>query len=233
MIVAVIPAYNEELTIGKIVKKARKYVDEVIVVDDGSTDNTAIEAKKSGAVVVRHEKNYGVGRATRTGFSKALQTKAKYIITLDADGQHDPDDIPKFIEKLKEGYDFVLGRRNLSNYPLVKRVGNLALNFIINFISGTTIPDTESGFRGYRRNALEKLVLKADGYEICDEIIFEVGRNNLKWAVVPIKSHVYRKGTGVLDGLRILRFMLRRRKRNWRSYIDDFKYVISRWRRIF
>ncbi len=231
-IIAVIPAFNEERTVGKVVKKAKSYVDDVIVIDDGSTDKTKERAEKSGAIVVSYGKNRGVGYATRMGFKKAIELGAKYIITIDADGQHDPADIPKFIEKLDEGYDFVIGRRDLSNYPFVKRFGNLFLNTFVNFISGTTIPDTESGFRAYRSSAIKKFYLTANRYEICDEIIFEVGRNNLKWSVVPIRSDVYTKGTKISDGIKIFRFMLRRRKRNLKSYIDDFIYVMSKWKRI-
>ncbi len=232
MITAIIPAYNEEKTIGDIIKRTKKYVDKVIVVDDFSSDKTYNIAKKSGAIVIRHKINSGVGKSTRDGFEKALSIGSDYIITLDADGQHDPDDIPKFIKKLNMGYEFVIGRRNLSNYPIIKRVGNFFLNVFVNFISGTLIPDTESGFRGYKSEALKKLHLTADRYEICDEIIFEVGRNNLKRSYVPIKSSSYIKGSGILDGIRIFKFMLGRRKRNWKSYIDDFNYVISHWKKI-
>jgi len=233
MISAIIPAYNEEKTIGKIITNTKKYVDKVIVVDDGSTDKTSEIAIKKGAILIKHKRNYGVGRATRDGFKRALSIGSNYIITIDADGQHFPSDIPKFINKLNQGYDFVIGRRNLSRYPFIKRIGNFALNIIINFISGTAIPDTESGFRGYNAKKLKKMYLTADRYEICDEIIFEVGRNKLKWTYVPIKSYVYTKGTNILDGLRILKFMLRRRKRNWKSYFVDLRYVLLHWKKIY
>ena len=231
MIAAVIPAHNEAKTVGSVVRQARKYVDRVIVVDDGSSDRTSSVARKNGARVITLKRNRGVGYATRVGMKAAMRGGAKIIITLDADGQHNPRDIPKFLKKISEGYEFVIGRRDLSNYPIIKRFGNFALNTFVNIISGTTIPDTESGFRAYKSSALKKLVLTADRYEICDEIIFEVGRNNLKWSSVPIESSVYRKGTGILDGLKIFRFMLRRRKRNLLSYYEDFKYVVLKWAR--
>ncbi len=231
MISAVIPAYNEEKTVGIVVRKAKKYVDRVIVVDDGSKDRTSSVARKNGAHVITLKKNHGVGYATRVGMKAAIKEGTKIIITMDADGQHNPSDIPKFLRKINDGYEFVIGRRDLSNYPIIKRFGNFALNTFVNLISGTTIPDTESGFRAYKSSALKKLVLTADRYEICDEIIFEVGRNNLKWSSVPIESSVYKKGTRILDGLRIFRFMLRRRKRNLLSYYEDFKYVALKWTR--
>ncbi len=228
MIVIIIPAYNEEKTIEKVIKNAKKY-GKVIVVDDASKDRTAVIAKRAGAVVVSHKVNGGLGTALRTGFREALKKmKADIIITIDADGQHDPKEIPTFIKKIDEGYDFVLGRRNLSAYPFVKKFGNFFLNILTNFVSATNLKDTESGFRAFRGEALRKLYLKAERYEIAVEIIFEVGRNRLRTTNVPITSARYVKGVGVWDGFSNFRYLLRRRKRNWRSYLEDMHYVLSR-----
>lgn len=223
----IIPAHNEEKTVAGVVKAAKKYGN-VIVVDDASTDKTSVAAKKAGAVVVRHKVNKGLGGALRTGFNEALKRKDNIIITLDADGQHDPSEINQFIEKINNGYDFVLGQRDLRAYPFVKKFGNFFLNNMTNFVSGTNLKDTESGFRAFRADALKKLYLKADRYEIAVEIIFEVGRNKLKSANVPISSPVYVKGVGVADGVKNFRYLLSRRKRDWRGYIADVKYVIKR-----
>ena len=228
-IIAVIPAYNEEKTVGDIVKRTKKYVDEVIVVNDCSKDNTEKVAKSAGALVLNHTVNKGLGASLRDGFETALKNGADIIITLDADGQHIPEDIPKFIDKINEGYDFVLGARDLSKYPLIKKIGNFFLNVATNFISGTNLKDTESGFRAFRRNALEKLQLKSDRYQIAVEIVFEVGRNNLKTANVPIKVPVYIKGVGVIDGIHNFAYLLHRRERRWRDYIADVKYVLKKW----
>jgi len=229
MITAVIPAYNEEKTITWIVEEAKKYVDKVIVIDDASTDDTRKLARKAGAILIVHNQNQGLGTSLRDGFKKALEIGSDIIITLDADGQHDPNDIPKFIEKINEGYDFVLGERDLRKYPLIKKIGNLFLNFATNFISGTDLADTESGFRAFTRNALEKLYLKADRYQIAVEIVFEVGRNKLKATNVPIHSPLYVKGVGVLDGFKNFAFLLHRRERNWYSYLEDLRYVLKRF----
>ena len=226
MIIAIIPAFNEERTVSDTVKKTRKYVDEVVVVDDASNDKTAKLAQNAGATVIRHNINQGLGASLRTGFEYALKRKADIIITLDADGQHDPREIKKFISLIDDGYDFVLGTRNLSSYPFVKKVGNFFLNGITNFVSGTHLKDTESGFRAFRGDALKRLYLKAERYEIAVEIIFEVGRNKLKTANIPISSPRYVKGVGVGDGVKNFLYLMRRRKRDWRSYVEDFKYVM-------
>src|SRR3989338_7917528 len=144
--IIIIPAHNEERTVGSIVKNARKY-GTVIVINDASSDGTAAAASRADAKVITHKVNKGLGAALRTGFAAALQSSAGIVITLDADGQHDPDDIPKFIEKIEKGYDFVLGERNLYRYPFIKKFGNFFLNTMTNFISGTSLKDTESGFR--------------------------------------------------------------------------------------
>ncbi|MEM7826624.1 MAG: glycosyltransferase family 2 protein [Candidatus Aenigmatarchaeota archaeon] len=231
MIVAVIPAYNEEKTIADVVKKTKRYVDKVIVINDGSDDKTLELARNSGAYVINHKKNLGLGKSLRDGFKQSIKMNADIIITLDSDGQHDPNDIPKFIKAIRNGYDFVLGKRNLSSYPLIKKIGNLFLNFMTNLISGTTISDTESGFRAYTNRALKKVYpyLKADGYEIASEIIFAAGYYNLKYTNVDISSYKYVKGVTIKDGIRNFAYMLRRRKRNLIDYIKDFKYVVRKW----
>ncbi|MEM5835010.1 MAG: glycosyltransferase family 2 protein [Candidatus Aenigmatarchaeota archaeon] len=231
-VIAIIPAYNESKTIEKIVRETRKYVDEVVVVDDGSSDSTGELAKKAGAKVIKHDKNMGLGKSLRDGFSYAISKNFDIIITLDADGQHSPSDIPKFIEAINEGYDFVLGERNLACYPLIKKIGNVFLNFMTNLISGTTLRDTESGFRAYTTNALKKIngYVKANRYEIACEIIFAVGYYNLKYKNVPIASEVYVKGVRVRDGIKIFLYMLRRRKRvGIKDYLIDAMYVIRKW----
>jgi len=228
MIIAVIPAYNEERTVGYVVGRTKKYVDEVVVVNDCSRDETAATAKKSGAVVVNHMQNMGLGSSLRDGFAKAIKLSKNdddIIITLDADGQHDPNDIPKFIEKIRDGYDFVLGKRDLRKYPFRKKFGNFFLNLATNFVSGTHLKDTESGFRAFTRKALSRLHLKARRYEIAVEIIFEVGRNNLRVANVPIKAPIYVKGVRVWDGVKNFRYLLSRRRHTLKDYFSDLKYV--------
>lgn len=223
----VIPAHNEEEFIEQVIKEAEKY-GRIIVVNDCSKDDTEKIAKKSGAIVITHKVNMGLGKSLRDGFQKALDLGFDTIITIDADGQHDPKEIPRFMEEINNGSEFVLGARNLRKYPFVKKFGNFFLNTATNFISGTQLKDTESGFRAFSRESLKKLNLKADRYQIAVEIIFEVGRNKLISQNVPINSTIYVQGVGVKDGLKNFYYLLHRRERKWRDYINDVKYVFKK-----
>ena len=231
MIAAVMPALNEEKSISQVLEKVNKHVDNVIVVNDGSTDKTPEIAKSHGAIVLNHEKNMGLGASLRDGFRHAMDINADIIISIDSDGQHDPEEIPKLVEAVKDGNDFVLGQRDLRKYPLVKKIGNTFLNFMTNLISGTLIRDTESGFRAFSRQGMEKVYpyLKANGYEIASEIIFAVGYYNVKYSNVKVSSPVYVKGVTVKEGVKNFIYMMRRRRKSVKSYIADVKYVARKW----
>lgn len=222
----IIPAYNEEATVGNVVKRSRKY-GTVFVINDCSADRTAQIAKRSGAVVLSHKKNMGLGSSLRTGFDAAIKRRFDAVVTIDADGQHDPDEIPVLLGKIKEGYDFVLGSRDLHRYPFIKRLGNFFLNLATNFIAGTNLKDTESGFRAFRAEKLKKFYLRAERYDIAVEIVFEVGRNNLSYANVKIGSPRYRKGVSFGDGINNFRYLIRRRKRRTKDYIVDFRFLMK------
>lgn len=206
----VVPAFNEERTIGDIVKRAKRY-GKVIVIDDASIDSTSKIARRSGALVIKHKKNRGLGASLRDGFAKTLSMKFDVVITLDADGQHVPEEVPVLLKKIKEGYDFVLGKRNLTKYPFSKRLGNFFLNFATNFISGTNLQDTESGFRAIRCDSLKKFHLGAERYEIAVEIIFEVGHNNLRAISVSVNSPIYIKGVRITDGIKNFLYIIQKR----------------------
>lgn len=232
--IAVMPAYNEERTIESVAKKTLQYVDRLIIVNDASKDRTGKIAEKlrkryKEIIVIHHKINKGLGASLRDGFNMALKIGGNIIITIDADGQHRPEDISRFIKKIKEGYGFVIGSRLLYKYPLIKKFGNFFLNLVTNFISGTKIKDTESGFRAFRADVLKKLVLTANRYEIATEIVFEIGRNRVKATSIPVYVPVYTKGVGVRDGIKNFTFLLHRRERSWKSYLEDIKYVIKRW----
>lgn len=227
MITIVIPAYNEEKTVASVIRQAKRH-GKVIVVDDASADNTAGVARSAGAIVIRHKVNGGLGSALRSGFKKALQMKADIVVTIDADGQHNPNEIRKFVALIEGGYDFVLGTRDLSSYPLVKKIGNSFLNSVTNFVSGTHLKDTESGFRAFKASALRRLYLKAKRYEIAVEIVFEVGRNKLKHTSIPISSPRYVKGVGVWDGVKNFLYLMRRKRRTLRNTLEDIAYVLKR-----
>ena len=209
-IAIVIPAFNESRGISDIIISCLKF-GKVIVVDDGSKDNTTIIAKKAGAVVLTHPINMGVGFATITGNNYAINNcRCNVIINIDADGQHSPNTIPELVQKIDDGYDFVFGSRmqDNKNMPIIKKMGNLLITSFDNFIFGTHLSDTQTGLRAFTRNAYEKLQLKSDGYSICSEFACEVGRSNLRYCEVSIEA-VYDdwtkiKGTNIFHGIRII-----------------------------
>ncbi|AKB16441.1 glycosyltransferase family 2 protein [Methanosarcina thermophila] len=150
-ITVVLPAYNEEVSIGSIVLLTSQYADNVIVVDDGSSDRTAEVAGKAGAEVVRHETNRGKGAALKTGFTAAADLGADVIVTMDSDGQHNPAEIPRLVAPILKGEaDMVNGSRYLNgldkNTPAYRRVGQTILDGVTNLNSGLRITDSQSGF---------------------------------------------------------------------------------------
>jgi len=184
----VIPAHNEAPFISKVVAGAKRFVDEVIVVDDGSVDETASEAEKSGAQVLRHEMRMGKWAALRTGFSKALEMGADIIITMDGDGQHSPDDIPKFLEHLENGADVVVGYRKVrKGMPLIRKISNMITTFMANTFFSLQVSDSQCGFRAYRE-VLEKLLFTASGFEGEIETLVVAKRMGLTIVEVPIQT---------------------------------------------
>ena len=206
--VVVVPAYNEQEKIFEIVKKIKRFADKIIVVDDGSADKTAEFAKNAGAHVISYRKNKGKGYALRLGFKKAFKSNPSVVITLDADGQHRPEEIPEFINALKN-CDMVVGSRFLGKIRTSKTniFGNIGLRFGVNLLSfglnsEKWLTDTESGYRAYRTSALKKLNLKGERFEIEAEIVLEAARKKLKIKEVPITVPYKVKGVTVLDGLK-------------------------------
>jgi len=210
-VVCVIPAYNEERRIENVIKSAKRYVDKIIVVDDGSKDETASIAKKSGAKVIRYKNNKGVGYATKIGLKVALKEKPNILIFIDGDGQHNPIYIPKFINAIKNGAEYVYGLRDLYNYPLDRKIGNKALTFLTNLICPTEIKDTECGYRALNYSAAKKLELKANKYEREMDFIYEVWRNKFRVSAVKIKVPKFYPKFAIIRGFRNFIFILKRR----------------------
>lgn len=206
------PAHNEDKAIKKVAERTKKYVDKLIIVDDASSDNTNAIVKKLGSIVVTHKKNRGLGGALRSGFKKALEISKSdedIIITIDADGQHVPEEIPIFVKEINKGYGFVLGKRDLSKYPFVKKFGNFFLNLFTNVVCGTNLKDTESGFRAFTRKSLKKMTFKGERYEIAAEILYQIGKNKVKSSNVDITIPIYVKGVGVFDGFKNFWYLLK------------------------
>jgi glycosyltransferase involved in cell wall biosynthesis len=187
-IVVVIPAYNEAPALQGVlqgVKSAGFHT--IIVVDDGSDDNTASAAETSGALVVRHALNRGKGAATRTGIAAALMTQATIVVTMDGDGQHEPRDIRRLLQALKD-HDVALGTRTISSrdMPVLRRISNWIGNVATALVYGLYVHDSQSGFRAYRREAARIIQTKADHYEYESEVIREIRKHKLSFAEVPI-----------------------------------------------
>ena len=188
-IIACIPAYNEEKTIAKVILKAKKYVDKVIVCDDGSTDMTAEIAEALGAEVIKHERNMGKGAAIRSLFRKAREEIADVMITIDGDAQHDADEIPLLLKVMREtNADIVIGSRFLTKetvrkVPKYRYIGNRILNIIT---SVEELTDTQSGFRAYNRRAIELIQPAEMGFAVDSEILYKATKLNLKMVEVPV-----------------------------------------------
>jgi len=185
-VVACIPAFNEERSIARVVLEARRYVDRVIVCDDGSTDMTGEIAEALGALVIKHERNIGKGAAMRSLFKKARELDADVVVTLDADGQHDPKDIPKLVNALiKEGVNIVVGSRfinSVDEIPSYRAFGNKMLNLF----TDKKVTDTQSGFRVYDKKSLEMLNPAEMGMGVDSELLIKARDLGLKIIEVPI-----------------------------------------------
>jgi len=189
-IIACIPAYNEEKTIAKVILKAKKYVDKVIVCDDGSTDMTAEIAQALGAELIKHERNTGYGAAIGSLFRRAREYNPDIIITLDGDGQHNPDDIPKLIEPIVKGEaDIVIGSRFLTKEdetPTYRKTGIKIINMITR-TKNNKLTDTQSGYRAYSKRAIQLIQPAEMGMGVSTEILLKAEHNNLKIKEEPVK----------------------------------------------
>ncbi len=186
-VIAVVPAYNEEESIGKLVRELGSYVDSIIVVDDGSVDETYDMAVEAGAIVLQHPKNMGKGAALKTGISKALELDADVIVAIDGDAQYNPAEIPKLITKLNEGYDIVVGCRELSKeIPFVRRLSNIISSALLRILFKIPVKDTQCGLRAFTRTTLKKVPIRERGYLVESQILVDAARSKLKMGEVPV-----------------------------------------------
>lgn len=186
-----IPAYNLSRTIPKVVRQTRQHLPQVLVVDDGSQDETARLAKESGAKVLKIAKNQGKGWALRCGFSRLLKDLWEGVITLDGDLQHDPAEIPKLIEEYDNSRaDIVVGSRmaEAEKIPWIRYWTNRIGVYCISWAAGQPLADTQSGFRLYRREVLETIPLWTTRYDTETEILIKAGMRGMKITSVPIKT---------------------------------------------
>ncbi len=215
---AVIPAYNEATQIAAVVKRTLPFVDGVLVVNDGSADDTAAVARAAGARVFSHVINRGLGASLGTGFEAARRLGADAVVTLDADGQHDPTEIAKFRDALEKGADFVIGSRLLAptgGMPWYRVVANWLGNVTTFVLFGAWVTDSQSGFRALSRKALSQMVVRANRMEVSSELVAEARRHRLVFAEVPIKAiyteYSLSKGQSFFVGIKMLAKLIFRR----------------------
>ena len=213
-VVALLPAYNEERFIGSVVLQAREYADEVLVVDDGSTDRTAHTAEQAGATVIRVESNAGKASAVAAGFRYVRANRPGIVVCLDADAQHDPSEIPALVEPIRRGdADVVIGSRYLSvhsDIPHWRRFGQATLTTITNSLSGWVTSDSQSGFRAFGPEAVAMLEMKSRGLALESEMQFHFHDYGLRVTEVPIRVQ-YRDGlkrNAFVQGLQVIDAML-------------------------
>ncbi len=217
----ILPAYQEEGRVGKVVAGILKYCPDVIVVDDGSIDATAREAENAGAVVVVHEKNKGKGGALVSGFKAAVEREFEFVITMDSDGQHDPADIAGLIAEYdKTEKPVIIGSRmdNPVNMPFVRRMTNKFMSWLLSRKMGQLVPDTQSGFRLYKCDVLKFLNIESDRFTADSEFLLNLAEAGVLIGAAPIKV-IYgdekSKISPVKDTIRFFNMLSKyRKKRN-------------------
>ena len=214
-IVAILPAFNEAARIGPVVESCLRFVEKVVVVDDGSADTTAGAAEAAGAVVVRHPENCGKGAAIMTAFDTFGKETLPWLVLLDSDGQHAPSDIPMLYDCAQRGdYDLVLGNRmrDTRKMPFVRLGTNRFMSWLISRIAGQDMPDTQCGFRLFSRRLLGALDLHltTSHFDLESEILFQLAAAGHRIGSCPIKT-IYEGGSShinpVVDTVRFFRLV--------------------------
>ena len=218
-IAAVIPAYNEEQHIADVVRRTRQKLDDVLVVDDGSADETANRARDAGAEVIAHEQNRGKGETIKTGLRHWLDRQFDFVIILDADGQHRPEEIDRFVTAAISANEpkLILGNRmkDVSSMPLVRKIVNRWMSGRISAVCGQEIPDTQCGFRMLHRQLIPELLGGAARFDYETEMLIVASRKGFRINSVPITT-VYSDEVSsihpVRDTLRFFKLMQRYRR---------------------
>lgn len=211
----VIPAYNEEKVIGEVVKRVRSKHLDVLVVDDGSKDNTSLIAEKCGAVVQRNDRNMGKGASLVKGFNYALGKGFDAVITMDGDGQHCAEDIENFLHSAVscEGAIFIGDRMGQTkNMPVVRVLTNRFMSWLISCLVKQKVPDSQCGFRLIKRQVLEKIKIKTLKFEIESEMLIRAARLGFEIRSVPIKTIYSGEKSQInpfIDTLRFIKFIVR------------------------
>ena len=204
-IFAIIPAFNAESSIGEVIHRTQKILPRVIVVNDGSTDHTGEAARSQGVELISLPANRGKGYALRRGFSRALSNGCSAILTLDADGQHDPADIPKFLESHEHDSQAILiGSRmaQAEKFPRQRYYSNRVASFFISQALGEYLEDTQCGFRLYPAGTLRSIALTTSHFQTETEILLRAARQGVRLSSVQIKNIYYSNGNAPRSNFR-------------------------------
>ncbi len=186
-----LPAYNEEQAVAPLVERLRAENFDVVVVDDGSADNTVLAAREKGAVVLEHKVNKGKGQALRTGFDYVKQKNYAGLVIMDADGQHCPEDLAEFIKNAENSdAGIIVGNRmkDPQGMPFIRKMTNIITSSVVSFLAGYKIPDSQCGFRLIKTEVLKKINLKTVNYDTESEMLIEAGRNGFPISSIPVKT---------------------------------------------
>ncbi|HEY50569.1 MAG TPA: glycosyltransferase family 2 protein [Dehalococcoidia bacterium] len=202
-IIVGIPAYNEERYIGSVVLQARRFAREVVVVDDGSSDRTAQVAELAGATLIKHQQNSGYGATVQSVLAEAKKRNPEVLVLLDADGQHNPEEISSLVDAIANGADVAIGSRKIKSedIPAYRKFGQNIISYFTRVLSRSKLSDTESGFRAFSRKAINVLEPREQGMAISAETISEAMAKGLKIAEVPI-SAIYTRDGSTLNPIR-------------------------------
>jgi polyprenyl-phospho-N-acetylgalactosaminyl synthase len=214
-IVVIIPAYNEKTSIASVVNNLKRAgFGDVVVINDGSSDGTALTASEEGCVVINHTVNMGLGAALRSGFEFAVMNDYRYVLTFDGDGQMRADDALRVYEEAKSGNPFVYGCRNfdISGTPKIRKYTNLLADVVTAVLSGRYVRDTQSGIRCIRLDLLKTFNLKCRGYSISSELIIESIRSGITPKPVKIDA-IYtkeslKKGQKISNSVKVVKELL-------------------------
>ena len=240
-VMVAMPAYNEERRVGNTVAGVKPYADVVVVVDDGSKDKTVAVAEEAGAVVVRHRRNKGYGGALNTIFMTAKKYKPDILVIIDSDGQHNPEDVPRFVSKIAEGYDVVIGSRFLTPeskamIPGYRKLGMKVLDTATDMVTnGAHVSDSQSGFRAYTRDAYNVVNISGNGMSAGSEILMQISDRKLAIGEIPISvrydledtssQNPIRHGVSVL--MNLVRFISIRRPMTFFGLSGSFVLLVG------
>ena len=215
-----IPVYNADKTIGQLIQSINYSRKDIIIVDDGSTDSTFKVVKDTGVVVLRHTSNLGKGQAHRTGFKYAVEQGYDYVITLDGDGQHLPQELHRFFDKIeKTRKDIIIGERyrSLSNMPFLRYGTNLITSFVVSFLSHKRIKDAQSGYRAISAKVMKGVPLTTSHFDTESEILIRAARLGYSIGAVPISTIYLSHESKIRPSIDTLRFIKLALKSIWRG----------------